>query len=1428
MRWLALLLVLGLLCQVPPPASSLELDLDDDVVKNILDLLTPILGGDVEGALQGIINIGQIGMGVAKFINVISSQVFNVSLADMNFGSYVPMADRKILAMFELLSRRLDQMEHGVHGIANSLRDLSDGMQDMVRWEIALDTMEEYMRPIHTLYKRFLLYQELKDKIEDHTLMDFANQVVSHDSHSIMSLMAHLHSMAAPDASLRSGSPIRSSSDVLLSSNDPKDAYFSPKRVTEKVSRKLELKEKRMKTSRSTDDKMGQFLFRPSLYKMLHQAIQSNDRCSLKQSPQQLVNGLHVLLSLTEARGYAMLEFAWMILRVYNEGNFTVEREVAQRLYMQYSEDLLRESHKVLSEEARDFYMCDPDKHIDGDTHVQFTELLQGYIENEVDMNSGGSCTQTCGYYKHTKSEGCYLPTKLYCGQHRRCRGTIHDCKFYDADASVCLSKNPYRRYDYIKYESGLRLGTMNTCSGTTMKVDSWWRWFVHCSYCLCLCDDGESPTTDRFISLMPAFSDTQNNMVVTGLKFMKRQRVIHIQIQQGQALPQGQVNISSINWVPVEPINFISTAYQEGIDFKKLSYEDRNIDLDQLSAPEAHVVTGIKFRMLGSHINLEMQVTPVNYTTGKLEPYKSYWVSNDNTPAMAKNPRKQLSVEDLDDPTKFPLRNKQDSEPDSWLRFVPTSRGEDVAQLTVPFFDAQNVSPSPSSWLSGIELFHKGQRGSGGFLGLKVFTYDVSQHMETSRDEKVMKYIAPPFTEPINTSLEIDLYSDLEDTVNENEKGLGVLTYITNTIDKILHIGLKIMNVKTRSSKVEGKMLEAFQVLSNRLDRIEHKVGDVKVSMQRLANDVRGVIHWELALNALEEYARTIHTMYDRFMLYQGLDEKVENQTLLEFVKQVVSHDRYSVSSIMGDLYSMAVTSSSMSSNRGFLQDTSRDGTLNLGRVKLTSHTQGNMIRRKRGEKQQTSFRSSAFKLLHDALERTNPCRFDQSPQQLMKGLFVLLSITQARGFIMLEFSWRILRLHGKGNFTTEQEMSEYLYMKYSEDILNEAQKSMGGTSRDFSTCDPQQHIEGKTFIQFTEFLQGYIENEVDMNIAGTCKQNCAYYQDTKHMGCFQPQTQLCGRQPSCQGSLRDCQFHEPDAWVCLSERETRRYDYIRYESGSQYGYDGKCNGTVLKVDSWYRWLLYHCSYCICICDNEGQQNSERYISLEEVMSNTNDNMVVTGVKFIKMNKVIHLVIQQGKALPQGEIDASTVQWKEAEPINVNSPLYRKDIHYKRLSYDERSFDLDRLEGPGNHVVTGVKFQALGSHITLQVHVTPINYESGTLEPAKGYWIHNDIIPNARIEIKLQEPSDPTKVSSPNKETPKSNSFVQFGPTSIKSDVAQLTVPFFDAQEVSPSPPAWLSGLDLYHKGQPGSGGFIGVKLISFDLSEHMLRERK
>lgn len=63
------------------------------------------------------------------------------------------------------------------------------------------------------------------------------------------------------------------------------------------------------------------------------------------------------------------------------------------------------------------------------------------------------------------------------------------------------------------------------------------------------------------------------------------------------------------------------------------MAWDKRAIDLDDLVAPASHVVTGIRFRTLGAHLNLEIRITEVDFTNGKLmDPKTSYWFSNDNT----------------------------------------------------------------------------------------------------------------------------------------------------------------------------------------------------------------------------------------------------------------------------------------------------------------------------------------------------------------------------------------------------------------------------------------------------------------------------------------------------------------------------------------------------------------------------------------------------------------------------------------------------------------------------------------------------------------------------------------------------------------------------------------------------------------------------
>ena len=76
--------------------------------------------------------------------------------------------------------------------------------------------------------------------------------------------------------------------------------------------------------------------------------------------------------------------------------------------------------------------------------------------------------------------------------------------------------------------------------------VDSWWRWFVHCSYCTCLCDQS-GLSSDRYFSLAASLADTATNHLVTGVRFVKQGRVVHIQIQQARHTISTSISISHI-----------------------------------------------------------------------------------------------------------------------------------------------------------------------------------------------------------------------------------------------------------------------------------------------------------------------------------------------------------------------------------------------------------------------------------------------------------------------------------------------------------------------------------------------------------------------------------------------------------------------------------------------------------------------------------------------------------------------------------------------------------------------------------------------------------------------------------------------------------------------------------------------------------------
>ncbi|XP_062124578.1 uncharacterized protein LOC133837734 isoform X2 [Drosophila sulfurigaster albostrigata] len=334
--------------------------------------------------------------------------------------------------------------------------------------------------------------------------------------------------------------------------------------------------------------------------------IPTKNICHSRQVPQQLVYSVYKDIALTELKAYILIEYSFLILKISRQGNFTKSMNKVRLNYQNVSENALDTLQSTMEKADRVIWRCDPEKHIPNVTYDEVTRVLQGYVENEVDLSNDESCSETCSDYQNTTTKGCFK--QKFCSQQPQCSGHIYDCQLVDSDLSICQSnENNSRRYDYIEYEEGQKFGQGENCSRDVNNVQSWHRWiFTKCSYCFCLCDE-PGPKSDRYFNLLYTLSDIKANKVVTGVRFVKKNRIFHLQIQQGQLLPRGAINESSVEWVPVDDFKITDSNVCDGVDYHSLSHKERALDLDEILTldGQASVVTGLRLRVLSGRLNL-------------------------------------------------------------------------------------------------------------------------------------------------------------------------------------------------------------------------------------------------------------------------------------------------------------------------------------------------------------------------------------------------------------------------------------------------------------------------------------------------------------------------------------------------------------------------------------------------------------------------------------------------------------------------------------------------------------------------------------------------------------------------------------------------------------------------------------------------------
>ncbi|KAK1133607.1 hypothetical protein K0M31_011408 [Melipona bicolor] len=576
---------------------------------------------------------------------------------------------------------------------------------------------------------------------------------------------------------------------------------------------------------------------------------------------------------------------------------------------------------------------------------------------------------------------------------------------------------------------------------------------------------------------------------------------------------------------------------------------------------------------------------------------------------------------------------------------------------------------------------------------------------------------------------------------------------------------------------------------LKNRISKVSQQIGTFEEHMDIHLDTITNQILTQIPLQErldeklriIEQYVGQISDLYNDFHLYSKTPDKYERYTLEDFAKTCVSSRSGALPDLLKSIHRLFVPSPDEILNRSIL-------------ILLANQMQ-----------------EAASQI----------CNENQSLQQLLYNLYTTVTLSEIKGYSMIQFSYRLLRLYNPGtNFTEEMKTVQEQYEERTRETLRAVKTAMAFSPRQLWRCDARLHKLDNTYTKLTQLFQGYIVNEVDLNSEATCRENCAYYEYSKVNGCFK--NLFCSQQRKCNGKVLKCEYIDSDMWICPSKSNDRRYDYIEYENGMTFGQKNTCNKTVTKVDSWWRWLFWHCSYCFCYCD-DNTINSDRYFSLRKVESDTANNKVVTGIRFRKVNQIIHMQIQEGELLPRGYIDQSTVHWKPIEEFSILDRNVKNGIDYHTLSWEKRGLDLDDLVHDDDYLLTGVKFRMVGPRLNLEVKMTAFNFTTGKLiKPLeKSLWISHDN--TDRTELKLENPDIPIRTPLLALPDSKPQQYLNFAPSDRKKDAAQNTIPFLDIQSVESNPPVPIAGAGIFHKGRSASGGYVAMRLITYDFSKHL-----
>ncbi|XP_044574926.1 uncharacterized protein LOC123258779 [Cotesia glomerata] len=459
-------------------------------------------------------------------------------------------------------------------------------------------------------------------------------------------------------------------------------------------------------------------------------------------------------------------------------------------------------------------------------------------------------------------------------------------------------------------------------------------------------------------------------------------------------------------------------------------------------------------------------------------------------------------------------------------------------------------------------------------------------------------------------------------------------------------------------------------------------------------------------------------------------------------------------------------------------------------------------------------------------------------------------------------EFSVRYFASMGEAICDSQVDM--WILKEMEENLFNSLKTIMESTKEVLYNmtyymfpCDPTYHenMDEETNLELEKMVQTVIIAEEDLSTTHSCSHNCNtnLIKDTLN-------------KKECDEFL-DCRYSTPGYQITELTNSSRRYGYftgIDGEDKKQYGDPDRFFENLeysSDVSSSYDWgSMRYCDYCICTCAIKPSRSPHviTAISLRDQVSDIENNMAISGAKFVKKDGMIHIQILEGEVLPHGQLGYEV--WKPLEEFTYNESTKKFYVLKNNESQIPLEFGVDyarphemnlnNVMAPKKHAITGVRWRFAGDSlefpkrkqgpIELQVRVTSLDFSRGKLiNLDQSSWI----TPKEQVlkdELILENPDNPNYVSENtgwifgNQEDPQygqlkihstvtSNKFVKFRASDLIKDAGQSTVPFFDGRETIMYK-SFLGGVGLVHRGLPDSGGHIAFKIFDFDMSPYFI----